>query len=145
MHTAGLGTLRHMGIFIKHPMVYIKTAEHSLHTAGLASQVKQGEYCQIQTEYQEIAHEAPKFGNMCPTPEQDFQIHEQTNNFDVHVFNDQAPEGLEGSQDAVQGLSNQMDALSPQPAIYDVGFLQKSRGSQIMYHQRLTSTSIHPY
>ena len=62
----GLKTLRHMGIFVKHPMMYIETCDiHSMIKCRLASQqLEKEERDENQTKYQ-IASEVPKVVETC--------------------------------------------------------------------------------
>ena len=58
----GLKTLRHIGIFTKHPRVYIETIGIHSTNPGLASQLKEGENDQTKSKYCNIALDAPKVG-----------------------------------------------------------------------------------
>ena len=73
----GLKTLRQMGIFSKHPRVFIETIDIHSTNAGLArQQLKEGEEDgHNQSEYQSIASEVPKVGvAACPTPAEESQV-----------------------------------------------------------------------
>ena len=52
---------------------------------------------------------------------------------------------IDGVECTVQNRWNQMDALAEQPVYMRLGFLQESRGIQIMYHQRQIYTNVYPY
>ena len=70
-----LKTLRHIGIFVKHPMVYIETTDIlSMIQDRLASQqIKKEEEDENQTEYQ-VASEVPKVWETCQQPVEESQV-----------------------------------------------------------------------
>ena len=71
-----LNTLRHMGIFSKHPRVYIETIDlHSMNLVLASIQPKEGQDGKNQSGYQTTISEVPKFGVTAhPTPAEKFQL-----------------------------------------------------------------------
>ena len=67
-------TLRHIGRFIKHPMVYIELTD--LHLTKQDWPVNQNrEDAENQDGYQEAVSEVPKVSDSCLTPAKDSQVH----------------------------------------------------------------------
>ena len=83
----GLKTLRHMGLFSKHPRVYIETIDlHSMNLVLASKQPKEGEDGQNLSEYQTTVSEVPKVGVVaCPTPAEKFLVPAQPNDEVAHV------------------------------------------------------------
>ena len=83
----GLKTLRHMGIFSKHPRVYIETIDlHSINLVLASKQPKEGEDGQNVNKYQNTISEVPKVGVAAfPTPAEKFQVPAQVNDDVAHV------------------------------------------------------------
>ena len=83
----GLKTLRHMGIFSKHPRVYIETIDfYSINIALASKQPKEGEDGQNLSEYQHTDSEVPRVGvATCPTPAEKLQVPAQVNDDVTHL------------------------------------------------------------
>ena len=83
----GLKTLRHMGIFSKHPRVYIKTIDlQSVNLVLASEQLKEGEDGQNLSEYQNIVSEVPKVGVAAySTPAEKLQVTSHANDNVAHV------------------------------------------------------------
>ena len=76
-----------MGIFSKHPRVYIETIDlHSMNLVLASKQPKEGEDGQNLSEYQTAVSEVPKVGIAAhPTPAEKFQVPAQSNDDVAHV------------------------------------------------------------
>ena len=83
----GLQTLRHMGLFSKHPRVYIETIDlHSMNLVLASKQPKEGEDGQNLSEYQTTVSEVPKVGVAAhPTSAEQFQVPVQVNDGVAHA------------------------------------------------------------
>ena len=84
-----------MGIFVKHPRVYIETTDiHSMIQHRLASQqIKKGEDEENHTEYQ-VASKVPKVGEMYQPPTEKSQVSTEMIN-QAQTISDYISEGLE--------------------------------------------------
>ena len=81
-----LKMLRHMGIFSKHPRIYIETIDlHSMSLVLATKQPKEGEDSQNLSEYQTTVSEVPKVGAACPTPAEKCQVPMQVTDVVVHA------------------------------------------------------------
>ena len=76
-----------MGIFSKHPRVYIETTDlHSMNLVLASKQPKEGEDGQNMSKYQNTVSEVTKVGVAeCQTPTVKFQVPAQANDDVVHV------------------------------------------------------------
>ena len=83
----GLKTLRHVGIFSKHPRVYIETIDlHFMNLALASEQQKEGEDGQNLSEYQYTVSEVLKVGvAACPTLAGRLQVPVQVKDDTAHV------------------------------------------------------------
>ena len=114
----GLKTLRHMEIFVKHPMVHIVTIDiHFIIQHRLPSQqIKKGEDGENQSEYQ-VASEVLKVGETCQTPAEESQVSIDMI-YQSQATSDYISEGLEPDYD-VKGQWYYMDELN-QLAIHEI-------------------------
>ena len=82
-----LKILRHMGIFSKHPRVYIKTIDlHFMNLALASEQHKEGEDGQNLSEYQNTISEVPKVGVVAhATPAEKLHVSQQANDNVVNL------------------------------------------------------------
>ena len=113
----GMKTVRHMGNFVTHSMIYIETIDiHSMIQYRLASQQVKKEEEENQTVYQ-VASEMPKVGEMCQSPTEESQV--STDMIDqAQTISDYISEGLESEYD-VGGQWYHMDEID-QLAIHEI-------------------------
>ena len=113
-----------MGIYSKHPRVYIETIDlHSMNLALVSKQPKEGEDSQNLSEYQNTIFEVPKaWVAACPTPSGKLQVPAQAND-DVaheHVYLDLSDWLGEWDEYDIEDEWNKMNDCPDHTAVHSV-------------------------